>query len=200
MQNLVNGVYSKRFLVIYLSLVAILLLFFLPGKSENDPYQQQMPTESGPLTPPLSLPQFLLQKSDASVFTNADLLGKWHVVYLYDGTCEPVCMAIWQVLNNLGSANASEVLSIVLVDLSNAEQNDLSVALDAPSVQILAATNHESIAPLKSFLTEHIEAPQTYLFLMDPQARWYAQFKAPFTSSGLQRQYLNYRAAYARSE
>jgi len=199
MQNLVNGVYSKRFLVIYLALVAILLLFFLPDKSDNAESQQVKPTETGPLSPPLTLPQFLLQTDDASVFTNAHLLGKWHVIYLYDGACEPACDAIWQVLNNLSLANASDTLSILLVDLSNADHNH-SIAQSAPLVEILTATSAENTAQLKSFLTEHIETPQTYLFLMDPQARWYAQFKAPFTSSGLQRAYLRYRAAYARSE
>lgn len=199
MQNLVNSVYSKRFLVIYLALIAILLLFFLPDKSDNIESQQITLTETGLLSPPLALPQFLLRTMEGSVFTNADLLSRWNVVYLYDGGCAPACNAIWHVLNSLALANASDALAILVVDMSNDKQ-DLSSPQVAPSVQILTATTSQNNAHFKAFLTGHLETPQTFVFLIDPEGRWYAQFKAPFTSSSLQRKYLEYRGAYARSE
>lgn len=199
MQNLVNSVYSKRFLVIYLALIAMLLLFFLPDKSNNIESQQIILTESGLLSPPLALPQFLLRTVSGAVFTNADLLGRWNVVYLYDGRCAPACNAIWYVLNSLALANASDTLSILVVDMSN-EEPDFSSVQFASSVQILSATTSQNNTQFKVFLTGHIETPQTYVFLIDPEGRWYAQFKAPFTSSSLQSKYLAYRAAYARSE
>lgn len=196
MQNLVENVYSKRFLVIYLALIAILVVFFLPEKAPETPMAQKI-NASGRLPNPQHLPQFLLKTSkDGRIFTNADLLGKWTLWYFYDGECAPSCDAIWQVLESLALINSQgEGVALVVLDTltakdSLAEQQHQQVKVVQGAVEMNDL--------LGDFFTRQLEAPQTYLFLIDPLGRWHAQFKAPFTSATLQQAYLQFRLAYAR--
>lgn len=200
MQDLIQNMHSKRFLLIYLAVVAFLLVVYMGQQTSPDNEGKLEPIAQGAyqLTTPASLPNFLLRDVQHRLYTNADLRGRWHFIYFYDGACEPQCPAIWQVLSNLADQHAGQQSGFWVIDASQQQQ-----LLNAPpslsgNVQIIYDPAGEW--PLRQFFVESqgADALMASLFLIDPKGRWLAGFQAPFTSSGLQQLYLQLRQKFAR--
>lgn len=202
MQDLIQNMHSKRFLLIYLAVVAFLLVVYMGQQTSPDNEGKLEPIAQGAyqLTTPASLPNFLLRDVQHRLYTNADLRGRWHFIYFYDGACEPQCPAIWQVLSNLADHHAGQQLGFWVIDASQQQQ-----LLNAPpslsgNVQIIYDPAGEW--PLRQFFVESqgADALMASLFLIDPKGRWLAGFQAPFTSSGLHQLYLQLRQMFARGD
>lgn len=200
MQDLIKNMHSKRFLLIYLAVVAFLLVVYMGQQIPSDNEDKLEPIAQGAyqLKTPVSLPNFLLRDVQQRLYTNADLRGRWHFIYFYDGACEPQCPAIWQVLSNLADRYAGQQLGFWVIDASRQQQ-----LLNAPpalpgNVQIIYDPDGEW--PLRQFFVESqgADALLTSLFLIDPNGQWLAGFRAPFTSAGLQQLYLKLRQGFAK--
>ncbi|MEX0614363.1 MAG: redoxin domain-containing protein [Methylophaga sp.] len=199
MQDLIQNMHSKRFLLIYLAVVAFLLVVYMGQQIPSDKEDQLEPIAQGAyqLKIPASLPNFLLRDVQQRLYTNADLRGRWHFIYFYDGACQPQCPAIWQVLSNLADRYAGQQLGFWVIDASQQQQ-----LLDAPpalpgNVQIIYDPDGER--PLRQFFVESqgTDALLASLFLIDPNGHWLAGFRAPFTSAGIQQLYLQLRQGFA---
>ena len=121
MQDFIKNMHSKRFLLIYLAVVAILLLFYLGQQSTITSWSDKTLTRSMAYqwSPAKRLPDFILQDLRQQQYTNADLLGHWHFIYIYDGRCQPQCEVIWQVIRNLAGRHAGETLKFWIIDISD---------------------------------------------------------------------------------
>lgn len=199
MQDIIKNMHSKRFLLIYLAVVAILLLFYLSQQGDADVTAKPIPATAGAyqLEDPQRLPNFLLRDSRQAFLTNADLKGRWHFMYFYDGSCAPHCEAIWQVLANLADRYAGHQLGFWIID-ATAQQQLLNDPPRLPgNVQIIYDPSGEK--PLWQFFTDAYgqQSLMASLFLVDPAGAWRAGFKAPFTSDALQQFYLQLRKDYA---
>lgn len=201
MQDLIKNMHSKRFLLIYLAVVAFLLLFYLGQQRSPDSTQLLKPIARGAyqLASPARLPNFLLHDARQSIHTNADLQGRWHFIYLYDGDCQPQCQAIWQVLSNLADRHTGQQLAFWVIDASEQQQLLNSPPTLPGNVQIIYDPSGQR--PLWQFFAQAqgSEALLASLFLVDPDGRWQAGFRAPFTSADLQSAYLQLRQTFAKS-
>ncbi len=120
MQDLIQNMHSKRFLLIYLAVVAFLLVVYMAQQTspENDGKLEPIAQGTYQLKTSASLPNFLLRDAQQRLYTNADLRGRWHFIYFYDGACEPHFTAIWQVLSNLADRYAGQQLGFWVIDAS----------------------------------------------------------------------------------
>lgn len=119
MRNMFKNVHSKRFLLTYLGLVAILLLFYLSMNQQQDALQPESESYSmlTVLQPAVKIPQLLAHTTDNSVFTNATLTGKWTFVFMPAADCSD-CEAIIRVLSNLKAGLANRSIQVALIDTS----------------------------------------------------------------------------------
>ena len=200
MQDIIKNMHSKRFLLIYLAVVAILLLFYLSQQGDADVTAKPIPATAGAyqLQEPQRLPNFLLRDNQQNILTNADLQGRWHFMYFYDASCAPQCQAIWQVLANLADRYAGHQLGFWIIDATPQQQ----LLPDPPrlpaNVQIIYDPSGDK--SLWQFFTNAHGDDFLWasLLLVDPAGAWQAGFKAPFTSDALQQFYLQLRKDYAR--
>lgn len=200
MQDLIQNMHSKRFLLIYLAVVAFLLVIYMGQQTR--PYKEHalesIAQGAYQLRTPVKLPNFLLHDAQQRLYTNADLRGRWHFIYFYDGACQPQCPAIWQVLSNLADRYAGQQLGFWVVDASHQQQ-----LLNAPPTlpdNIKIIYDPEAVRPLQRFFADAqgAEALLASLFLIDPNGQWQAGFRAPFTSAALQQLYLELRQHFAK--
>lgn len=201
MQDLIKNMHSKRFLLIYLAVVAFLLMIYMNQQSPSNSAAttQLIDSAAYQLKTPISLPNFLLRDSRQRLYTNAHLQGRWHFVYFYDGACQPQCRAIWQVLANLADRNAGQQLAFWVVDASDQQQLLTTPPLLPANVQIIHDPSGKR--PLWQFFADAqgSDALSASLFLIDPHGQWQAGFRAPFTSAALQQYYLQLRDDFAKS-
>ncbi|MCX4189743.1 redoxin domain-containing protein [Methylophaga sp. OBS3] len=197
MQDLIKNMHSKRFLLIYLAVVAILLLIYLgqqsPFTSDSDKtLTSSMAYQWSPAKP---LPDFMLQDKNQQLYSNADLLGHWHFLYIYDGRCQPQCEAIWQVIRNLAERHAGDTLQFWIIDITD-DQTAHNIPSSIP-VLFDPMAKHE----LATFFVTSTSSETLYasLFLVGPDGNWHAGFHAPFTSKSLQMHYLQLRDALAKA-
>ncbi|MDX1573983.1 MAG: redoxin domain-containing protein [Methylophaga sp.] len=202
MQDLIKNMHSKRFLLIYLAVVAFLLIVYTSQQISPDSEDKLRPIAPGgyQLNTPVSLPNFLLRDKQQHLYTNADLQGRWHFIYIYDGACEPQCQAIWQVLTNLADRYAGRQLGFWVIDTSF-QQQLLNAAPNLPgNVKIISDPDNQY--PLRQFFAETrgADALLASLFLIDPNGHWQAGFQAPFTSAAVQQMYLQLRRTFAQRD
>ncbi len=200
MQDLIQNMHSKRFLLIYLAVVAFLLVIYMgqQTRSYKEHALESIAQGAYQLRTPVKLPNFLLHDAQQRFYTNADLRGRWHFIYFYDGACQPQCPAIWQVLSNLADRYAGQQLGFWVVDASHQQQ-----LLNAPPTlpdNIKIIYDPEAVRPLQRFFADAqgAEALLASLFLIDPNGQWQAGFRAPFTSAALQQLYLELRQHFAK--
>lgn len=200
MQDLIKNMHSKRFLLIYLAVVAFLLMVYVGKQTTLDDDDKYEPIAQGAyqLKTPVSLPNFLLRNAEQRLYTNADLRGRWHFIYFYDGACQPQCQAIWQVLSNLADRYAGQQLGFWVIDASQQQQLLNAPPALAGNVQIIY--DPDGRRPLRQFFAESqgLDALWASLFLIDPNGQWQAGFRAPFTSAALQQLYLQLRQSFAK--
>lgn len=201
MQDLIKNMHSKRFLLIYLAVVAFLLVIYMGQQTSADKQQKRKPIAQGAyqLQTPVSLPNFLLRSAEKGLYTNADLIGRWHFIYFYDGACQPQCQAIWQVLKNFADRYAGQQLNFWVIDASNQQQLINAPPALPTTVQIIYDPKGER--PLTRFFVdaEGADALMASLFLINPDGHWQAGFQAPFTSATLQQLYLKIRGDFAKA-
>lgn len=205
MQNMFKNIHSKRFLLTYLGLVALLLLFFLTFSQD----QQSNPpsTESHSMLtmfePALEIPQMLAYNVDNVVFTNDALVGKWSFVFFTSANCID-CEAILKVLSNLKAGLANRAVQVVLIDTSGQQANELlalsqSQNLDAQVVATTSSLSDKS--SLLSFFTRSRAYAQHDLeqavFLVNPKGLLTARYQAPFTSVLIRQSFIQIRSEYA---
>ena len=205
MQNMFKNVHSKRFLLTYLGLVALLLLFFLSMSQEQQPFES--PAEPDAMLtmfePNLEIPQFLAHNADNSVFTNDALVGKWSFIFFTSADCYD-CEAIFKVLANLKAGLANRAVQIVLVDRSGLQASELlavsqSHDLTAQVITVAAAATDKNSLPA-FFTRSRAFAHQDLgyaVFLVNPKAKLTARFQAPFTSVLIRQSFIQIRAEYA---
>lgn len=200
MQDLIKNMHSKRFLLIYLAVVAFLLLFYMSQQQTTVTGVDLSVSAQGPysLQTPQSLPNFLLRDAEQRLFTNADLQGRWHFVYFFDGGCLPECQAIWQVLGNLAGRYAGDQLAFWIIDVTA----DLQLVNAPPALpdNVKIIYDPAGERPLWRFFNDALGSNSlfTNLLLIDPSGQWQAGFRAPFTSELLQRFYQQHREHFAR--
>lgn len=204
MQNMFKNVHSKRFLLTYLGLVALLLLFFLT-LSQQQPADSAK-TNSSMLTvfePTMQLPQFVAYSTDNVVFTNDALVGKWSFVFIPSADCQD-CEAIFRVLKNLKDGLANRSVQLVLVDTTGQQTNKLlalsqSHDLNARIIAI-SGTFAEKKSWISFFTRSRAHAHQDLnhaIFLINPKALLTARFQAPFTSVLIRQSFIQLRSDYA---
>jgi len=200
MQDLIKNMHSKRFLLIYLAVVGFLLVIYVGQQAPSDSEDSLESIAQGAyqLKTPVRLPNFLLRDVQQRLYTNADLRGRWHYIYFYDGACQPQCQAIWQVLSNLADRYAGQQLGFWVVDAS--QQQQLLNAPPALPGNVKIIYDPKADRPLQRFFADAQgeEALLASLFLIDPNGQWQAGFRAPFTSSALQQLYLTLRQGFAK--
>jgi hypothetical protein len=205
MQNMFKNVHSKRFLLTYLGLVALLLLFFLTF-SQDQQSNSLSPESHSMLTvfePPLEIPQMLAYNIDNVVFTNDAFFGNWTFVFLTSANCID-CEAILKVLSNLKAGLANRAVQVVLIDTSGQQANEL-VALSQSqnlNAQVLASSGSVSDkSSLLSFFTRsraYLEHDLEHaIFLVNPQGLLTARYQAPFTSVLIRQSFIQIRSEYA---
>lgn len=201
MQTLIKNMHSKRFLLIYLAVVAFLLMVYQSqqGKPATDENSSVVATGAYQLQAPVSLPNFLLRDASEQLYTNADLQGRWHYLYFFDGSCQPDCDVIWQVLGNLASRYAGQQLAFWVIDASATQQILHSPPPLPNNVRIIY--DPQASRPLWQFFSKYQgkETLFSSLFLIDPNGQWQAGFRAPFTSAALQQFYLKLRKQFAKA-
>lgn len=207
MQNMFKNVHSKRFLLTYLGLVALLLLFFLT-MSEQQQSSESSAEPNAMLTmfePTLEIPQFLAYNLDNSVFTNDALVGKWSFIFFTSADCQD-CEAILKVLANLKAGLANRAVQVVLMDNSGQQAADLFAlaqvhALQAQVISLSSSTRDAN--PLPAFFTRsrayaHQDLSHA-VFLVNPKGKLAARFQAPFTSVLIRQSFIQIRSEYARN-
>lgn len=206
MQNMFKNVHSKRFLLTYLGLVALLLLFFLMLSEDPSPVESSTENESM-LTlfePPLEIPQLLGYDMDHQVFTNDTFAGKWSFIFFHSADCID-CEAILKVLSNLKAGLANRAVQVVLVESSTQHAEALfsvcqSYNLDAEVVTI-AESDSDKKALLAFFTRSRAYQAQDLehaVFLVNPKGMLTARFQAPFTSVLMRQSFIHIRSEYAR--
>lgn len=206
MQNLFKNVHSKRFLLTYLGLIALLLLLFLTLSQEQQPV--------GPLTegstmlavfdPTIEIPQFLAHNIDHSVFTNDALVGKWSFIFFTSADCHD-CKAVFKVLSNLKAGLANRAVQVVLVDTAGQQDKKLVVLSQSLDLyaQVIAVS---AVASDKQTLSAFFTRSRAYahqdlayaIFLVNPKGLLTARYQAPFTSTLIRQSFIQLRSEYAR--
>lgn len=198
---------SKRFLLFYLLLAAILLLIGWLRMHVPAPDARVIPPSLAPylLSPPRPLPQFLLRRPGGRVLTNTDLDGRWTFVYFTHSRCEPDCAPVLAVLRHLRDSIADRDVGFVLIDIDPARplqaQPGLHDGLElagGDTAMIDALARQYGFLYLQS--ADHAPEQQHHVYLTDPKGRAYAVFRPPFTSAALAERYDRIRAYYARTE
>ena len=207
MQGLIKNFNSKRFLLIYLLIVATLLGFMLQVQQAPVDHRT-LPEQLRPylLSPPAKLPSILLRRADDYVLTADWFNDKWSFVYFTHHQCAPDCLAVFSVLDNLSARIADRDVQILLVRI-----HDLERPLLLP--ESLAKSSTEAIAdPVllaslgKTFDFWFFEdaSGQVHqhhsLYVVDPKGRVYARMNPPYTSLALHRLFNEVRRFYAVSE
>lgn len=206
MQNMFKNVHSKRFLLTYLGLVALLLLFFLSMSQQQQTFDS--PEEPGAMLtmfePNLEIPQFLAHNIDNTAFTNDALVGKWSFIFFTSADCYD-CEAIIKVLANLKAGLANRAVQIVLVDKSGEQAAELlalsqSHDLHAQVITLSAAPADKNSLPAfftRSRAFAHQDLGYS-VFLVNPNGKLTARFQAPFTSVLIRQSFIQIRSEYAR--
>lgn len=204
MQNIFEKVYSKRFLLTYLGLVALLLLFYLTVSPEQQSNPPASETHSmlTVFEPPLQIPQLLAYNVDNVVFTNEALVGKWSFVFFTSANCID-CEAILKVLSNLKAGLANRAVQVVLIDTSGKQAEMLALSNSHNlNAQVIATADFESDnAALFSFFTRSRAYASHDLkqavFLVNPKGLLAARYQAPFTSVLIRQSFIQIRSDYA---
>lgn len=209
MMDLFKRVNSKGFLLLYLAVFVALLgiLVFQQLKVEKD--ERDIPVELAPLlvSPPVTLPQFLLHSAQRQVLTEQSLMGKWSFIYFSEPHCQPGCDAVFSVLSNLQQLSASQQRQVVVINF-DAEQ---AVSRLATLTHLPVYTGKENMLEtlteafnflfLRTELVDGYQLEQQHsIFLTDPKGRVYARFEPPYTSLNIQDDFIRLRDFYARTE
>lgn len=204
---------SKGFLLLYLAVFASLLTVWLFRTKQVEIDQREIPDElrSVLVSPPRTLPQFLLYDVDKQVFTDQSLRRKWSFIYFTHPGCLPQCEPVLSVMHNLKQFFASRDLQFVLINFDSRQAADVSALLAERDMNFpFYAADADMLKPLTeafAFLYLHTELERGYsleqqhsIFLIDPKGRVYARFEPPFTSLSIQETFFRLRDFYARSE
>ncbi|MBN46963.1 MULTISPECIES: redoxin domain-containing protein [unclassified Methylophaga] len=205
MQNMFKNVHSKRFLLTYLGLVALLLLFFLTfsPQHQTDESSGQVDAMLTQFEPVLEIPQFLGHNIDNTVFTNDALVGKWSFVFFTSADCLD-CDAILKVLSNLKAGLANRTVQVVLIDTTGQQTRQLLALSQSHNLQghvISVSAAASAKQELQAFFTRsrayaHQDLAHA-VFLVNPKGLLTARFQAPFTSVILRQSFIQIRAEYA---
>ncbi|MDO8827652.1 redoxin domain-containing protein [Methylophaga sp.] len=207
MQNMFKNVHSKRFLLTYLGLVALLLLFFLTMSQQQQSFDSSAEPDAmlTMFEPTLEIPQFLAHNADNSVFTNDALVGKWSFIFFTSADCYD-CEAIIKVLANLKAGLANRAVQVVLVDNSGQQAAELLALGQAHDLQAQVITL-SSAATDKNALPAFFTRSRAFahqdlgyaVFLVNPKGKLTARFQAPFTSVLIRQSFIQIRSEYARN-
>jgi len=208
MQNMFKNVHSKRFLLTYLGLVALLLLFFLSfsQQQQTDAPLNEVGSMLTEFEPALEIPQFLGHNLDNAVFTNDSIVGKWSFVFFTSADCMD-CDAILKVLSNLKAGLANRAVQVVLVDTSGQQQArelfSFSLSHDLKAQVITLSESASDKQDLRAFFTRsrayaHQDLAHA-VFLVNPNGLLMARFQAPFTSVLIRQSFIQIRSEYARA-
>lgn len=203
-----NNIHSKRFLLTYLSVVAVLLLFFLALSEERGSGDHE--AEDGAMLtafePPLVIPQFLGHGGDNAVFTNESLVGKWSFVFVIHEECGD-CAAIIDVLSNLKAGLANNLIQVVFLEDTGKQTQKLheltqSKNLPAQVISVTEMTSEKT--SLANFFTRSRAFAHQDLayavFLVNPKGTLSARYQAPFTSVLIRQSFLQIRSEFVKQD
>ena len=205
MRNMFKNVHSKRFLLTYLGLVAILLLFYLSMNQQQDALQPESESYSmlTVLQPAVKIPQLLAHTTDNKVFTNATLTGKWTFVFMPAADCSD-CEAIIRVLSNLKAGLANRSIQVALIDTSGdnaAWLSELNRTYHLQAQVMTLSGDHSERQSWRAFFHGFsVRSPQALnetVFLINPKGLLMARYQAPFTSVLMRQGFIQLRKDYA---
>lgn len=210
-----KGFNSKRFLLLYLAVIAFMLILWLMRLNWPVHEHRPIPNSLGHflLSPAISLPQFLLNVDNKQVLTNQTFVGKWSFVYFSHPDCGQECTVIMEVLSHLQALSANRDRQFYVINFDINKQGQLERYLHERGYRFpVAEAADQSMLDLVTsafqFLYLSSEAgqgdgqsqQQHFIYLVDPKARVYAVFKPPFTSLIIQQRFFELRDFYARTE
>lgn len=166
------------------------------------------------VSPPRAITSFLLETTDKLILTNTWLNDKWSFVYFTHSHCLPECRPALDKMKDLQAAfTSNNVQFLVLgIDSEHESADDLAHFLSADEFGLtVATTTEDEIEQLaKSFIALFLKTDfangryqieqEHHIFVVDPKGRVYATFKPPFSSIGIQSQFLKLRLFYAQTE
>lgn len=203
-----KGFNSKGFLILYLVVITALIVVWLSRQDVAQVDNRDIPQALAPhiVSPPQSVPQFLLNSKGKQVLTNSAFLKSWTFVYFIHSGCQPECDAVLRVMHNLQRFSASRDMRFVLIDFDASNTALPNYPTDI-SVYTAGQQQLDDLAQTFDFLflrTQYVDGysieQQHDIFLVDPKGRIYARFVPPFTSLTIQQQFIALRDFYARSE
>ncbi|MAX53754.1 MAG: photosynthetic protein synthase I [Methylophaga sp.] len=205
----IKSVNSKAFLLLYLAITLIILVLWVSRMEISQPDRRDIPDELRPflISPPKTLPQFVLNSQSNQILTNVSFDGRWSFIYFTHSHCQPECDVVIDVMQNLKRLFAGPTVQFLLINFDNQGE---SSALPKSSLQLYSGSADVIHSVIRSFDFLYLEPEsyqnsnkveqQHYIYLVDPQGRVYAVFKPPFTSLAIQHVFFRLRDFYARSE
>lgn len=188
--------HSRRFLLIYLAVVVLLLLLMADRLGVDKP---PTVTSSGPRTfqPPVALPQLLMQTSGGAIRSNVHLQQHWTYLVFTEPDCQQYCDAPFQVLDAVASSlghNAPQIQALTL-DMALCPSADLSVVCGVIDKQ-------QRRGLLKKAAMRADETNRDYsnsILLVNPDARLQHRYQLPLDSAYLIRDFIAQRRQYAET-
>jgi cytochrome oxidase Cu insertion factor (SCO1/SenC/PrrC family) len=210
MDRRLKNLNSKAFLLLYLFVVASLLLFWFVATQPAQKEYRDIPDEMRDVlfSPPLPLPQFLLQGNHQRVLTEQSLKGKWSWIYFYHPSCDSVCTPVLDVLNTLQTHYSQNDIQHIVINYDAAQNERVPSARYTPFTIYFAEqrmldqlVQHFNFLYLRTDYASGYSLEQQHsLFLIDPKGRLYARFEPPFSSVSLQQRFIEIRQFFARTE
>lgn len=188
--------HSRRFLLIYLAVVVLLLLLMAERLAVDKTPSASFP---GPRTfqPPVALPQLLIQTPGGDIRSNVHLQQHWTYLVLTDPDCQQYCDAPFQVLDAVASSlghNAPQIQALTL-DMALCPPADLPVFCGMIDKQqrrnLLKTAAMAADAPARHYSNS--------ILLVNPDARLQHRYQLPLDSAYLIKDFIAQRRQYAES-
>ena len=204
----------SKLVKITLSLIISILLIGVAAYFFAQQNTNATPGSKARLMPPKPLTAFQLTAHDLKPLNIERLKGKWTLLFFGYTHCPDVCPTTLTELAQVSQQLPPDVLSntqfvLVSVDPQRDSPESLAEYVGYFNESFLAATG--SITALTAFArqldskfdleTDPVGEPvvnhSSAMLLIDPQARYYARFKAPHYAEEIRTQYLTLRNRYS---
>jgi len=200
--------FPKGTLILFVSLVALLIIFYLTLTTANNSVPKDLIAVLRPLPTPLQ--PFTLADKDNQAFTNKQLNGKWSFIFFGYTHCPDICPTTLNTLKQVHNAlkkhpKAISNLQVIFVSVDPERDKPKALAkyTEYFNKEFISVTGTEDnlLSFSRQFAAAYIKQPTkipgdylvshtSSIFLVDPKSRIVASFSPPHYTETIASQYL----------
>lgn len=192
-----KSLHSRRFLLIYLAVVIMLLVLLTQQYATDDGPAATQPA-SKTFKPAASLPQLLL-KTDTGVRSNVHFEEQWTYFVFIDPDCVEHCDAPLRVLSAVNAALGPSAPAVFLLTTNTAH---CPLGNAGMVCGVFNEKQQKSLLKAAELDPSHVDASSysNMILLVNPQAALQRRYQLPIDSAGLIKDFIAQRREFAISD